>query len=90
MIVSTNHNLKGHFIIKNQRIKQLQKYCYLGITINEDQDHLLRIKCKKACQAFRKMSVVLKCHNVFWHKNQTINVLCFHCITNFITITIWS
>jgi len=36
MIISENHNLRGHLIIKNQHIEQVQKFSYLGTTINVD------------------------------------------------------
>jgi len=58
--------LGGHLIIKNKRIEKVQRFKYLGTTINEDWDHLLEIKCRieRAREAFRKMSQVFKCHDL--------------------------
>jgi hypothetical protein len=66
MIISKNHNLGEHLIIKNKRVEQVQRFKYLGTTINEDCDHSLEIKCRieRAREAFRKMSKVFKCHDL--------------------------
>lgn len=44
---------------KNKRIEQVQRFRYLGTTINDDWDHSIEIKCKIE-KAFRKMSKVFK------------------------------
>jgi hypothetical protein len=41
MLISKNHNLGGHLIIKDKHKEQVQRFRYLGITINEDLDHSL-------------------------------------------------
>lgn len=46
MIISRDHTLRGHLIIRNKRIEQLQRIRYFGTTINEDWDRSLEIKRK--------------------------------------------
>lgn len=81
MIVSDNHNLGGHLIIKNQRIEQVQKFSYLETIIKDDWDSpSLEIKCRieRAREAFRKMSKVFKRHDPSLGKKM---LRCFVCIT---------
>lgn len=53
-------------IIKSQRIKQEQIFSYFRMTVNEDWNHSLKIKCKieRTKEAFRKMSKLFGCRNL--------------------------
>jgi len=64
--MKAHKNLRGYLIIKNQRIEQVQKFSYLGTTINEDLNHSLEIKYRieRARKAFRKMSKAFKYHDL--------------------------
>lgn len=66
MVISKNRPPQGQLIINQQRIEQVQKFTYLGSTVNEEWDHSLEIKCRieKARSAFMRMAKLFKSHDL--------------------------